>query len=78
MSHEITPDNEHLELLHSDITSAIEKVITQTNPFKYREGVATLGLDCITVASEVYRLLSSSRIANLDEIVKGRLSEFET
>ena len=78
MSHEITPDNEHLELLHSDITSAIEKVITQTNPFKYREGIATLGLDCITVAREVYEQLSSSRIANLDDIVKGRLGEFET
>jgi hypothetical protein len=75
MSHEITPDNDHLEFLHDKIMKEIEKAISQTNPFRHKENVQTLGLDCVTVAREVYRNLPAR---NLYELVKGRAGDFHT
>jgi len=75
MPHEVTPANEHLEFLHSAIMKEIHKVIDQDNPFKFKETVPTLGLDCVSVATKVFQNLS---VRNLDDIVKGRRWEFDT
>lgn len=77
MPHEVTPDSEHLEFLHSQVMKAIYEVINQDNPFKHRENVYTLGLDCVSIAKKVYSKLSSS-MSNLDQMIKGRKEEFET
>jgi hypothetical protein len=75
MPHEVTPANEHLELLHSEIMKAVHKAIDQESPFKVKENVSTLGLDCVSVATKVFHSLS---VHNLDEIVKGKKWEFDT
>ncbi len=75
MSHEITPDNDHLEFSHSVIMKEIAKAINQSSPFRHKENVQTLGLDCVTVTREVYRNLQAR---NLYELVKGRAGEFHT
>jgi len=53
---------------------AIYEVIAQKSPFKYQEGINTLGLDCVSVASEVYRTLS---VRSLEEMVRGRKTNCE-
>jgi len=75
MSHEITPDNDHLEFLHDKIMKEIERAINQKSPFKHRENVQTLGLNCAAVAEKVYRNLPAR---SLNELVKGRARDFRT
>jgi hypothetical protein len=50
-------------------------VIEQNSPFIYREKVYTLGLDCVTIAQQVYRTLPAR---SLDDMIKGRKAEFDT
>ncbi len=75
MSHEVTPDNEHIEFLHSAIMKAIYEVISQNTPFTHRENARALGLNCMNVAEEVYRNLSHS---GLEDMVSGRKGDFDT
>jgi hypothetical protein len=77
MSHEVTPANEHLAFLHSALMKAIDKVINQNSPFKYQEKVSTLGLDCVSVAKEVYHHLLTSH-QHLSEMVSGRERNYDT
>jgi hypothetical protein len=72
-SHGITHPGEHLEFLHSQIMKAIYEVVNQNNPFVPIN--TQLALDCSNIARNVFRTLSVSR---LDDLVKGRLGEFET
>jgi hypothetical protein len=77
MSHEVNPDNEHLEFSHSKIMKAIYGVISHNSPFIYKENARALGLDCVTIAKEVHGILSTY-MSSVDGMVKGKKAELDT
>lgn len=76
MSHDVTSQEEHLELLHSKITTEIKKSIeNQDNIFSFRGN--TLTFDCVKITEQVYKELDKKNL-RLTDLLKGNENKFDT
>lgn len=73
MAHDANLKEEHLELLHQKITSALAEVLERNNPFQFQKDRLTF--NCLNIAHQVFQTFSPK--IQFTNLLKGDKDNFE-